>query len=334
MSVVVTDTPPWVQYIATANQTVYVVPYLFFTATDLNVYSRAQGAAISDVADILTYNVNYTVTINPAPAVGGTITLNTPSNLNDIVTIYRNQPDQRLNNYQNGGPFEAPVVNPDFQQIVLMTQQNKFYDSSLAPHYNVNDTPTPVVDTILPVLPPNTSWVKNAAGTAIVAGQAANGVIVPGANGNLASFNGGAIIDSGIPATNVPRILTASIPVTTAQFKNLNAVPIQILPAAGPGKSYLIISLYMVMTYGTIIYANGSPVVLKTNILLRTVDIPAVLFYGNASTFFSAGGAVTNVPTASAGTTPITLGLNGVTDFTAGDSNFLVNVQYTIVNLT
>lgn len=180
MSVVVRDIPPWVQYIATAGQTVFVVNCLFFTETDLNVYSLAPGAVANDVADILTYNVDYTVSINPAPTVGGTITLTVGAVLNTIITIFRNQPDERLNNYQNGGPFEAPVVNPDFQQIVLMTQQNKYYDIMLAPHYNVSATPVVNVDNILPLLPAGSSWRKNSAGTAIEAYTApSGGVVVP-----------------------------------------------------------------------------------------------------------------------------------------------------------
>ena len=171
---------PLVQYTASTGQTVYTFNFQVYYATDLNVYSRTAGTPADDPIQILTYNTQYTVTLNATntpggPYNGGSVTLLTPSNTGDIVTIVRNSPDQRLNYYIDGGLFDAETVNPDFNQIVLQVQQNTLYDTQLTPHYNVNDTPNVPVDCYLPVLPANNIWVKNSTNTAIVAMEFSGG---------------------------------------------------------------------------------------------------------------------------------------------------------------
>lgn len=165
--IVINDITPRIQYYASAGQTVFQFPWPMFYPTDIQVYKRAFISVADDVADILTYVTNYTVTIYPAPAVGGYITLNSPAAANDIITLARAQPDERLNYYINGGQFLAEVVNPDFDKIVLMDQQRQMYDEVIGVHYNVNAVIEPVVDNILPVLPAGTSWRKNSTDTAI-----------------------------------------------------------------------------------------------------------------------------------------------------------------------
>jgi len=168
-ALVVQDINPRVQYIANANQTVFTFNYLAFAPSDIDVYYVPAGTTPSDVSDILTYNLDYTVTLNPQPAVGGSITLLTAANAGDIVTIVRAQLDQRLNYYIDGGLFTATMVNTDFDQEVLMIQQNSMYNTAITPHYNLSDSPDPVIDIYLPLLPPNSVWVKNSNNTAIVA---------------------------------------------------------------------------------------------------------------------------------------------------------------------
>jgi hypothetical protein len=167
-NIIVNDILPRIQYSASASQTVFTFPFLMFFPTDINVYKRLPNAKPDDLVDILTYNIDYTVSINPPPLVGGTITLLVPAAANDIITLVRNQPDQRLNFYIQGGPFTSSMVNFDFDQIILMDQQRQMYDEAVGVHYNLNAIIQPNVDNYLPVLPPSSVWLKNADNTEII----------------------------------------------------------------------------------------------------------------------------------------------------------------------
>lgn len=186
--IIVADLTPRVQYTAGAgNPTVFAYSFPIFAATDLNVYLTPSGSQPNDVTQILTYNVNYTVTNNIAPSVGGSITLMVGANTGDIITIVRNMPDARLNNYIAGGLFQATDVNTDFDRTVFMAQQNKMYDQVVGVHYNLSAEPVIVVDTVLPVLGPGECWVKNNANTEIVATAFSGG---GGGGGGVATVSG------------------------------------------------------------------------------------------------------------------------------------------------
>jgi hypothetical protein len=174
--IIVTDQTPRVQYTAsTGLPTVFIYPFPIFANTDLNVYNTPVGVAADDVTQILVYNVDYTVTNSSPPTVGGTITLTVGAPSGNIITIVRNQPDNRLNNYIAGGLFQATDVNTDFDRTVFMAQQNRMYDLNLGIHYNVSAQPVVVTDTVLPLLGANEIWLKNNANTAIVAYDITNG---------------------------------------------------------------------------------------------------------------------------------------------------------------
>lgn len=180
--IIVTDVTPRIQYTAGGGSpTVFSYPFPIFEDTDLNVYLTPVGSTPDDVVDILVYNVDYTVTNSSPPTVGGIITLTTGATSGDVITIVRNQPDNRLNNYIDGGLFEATDVNTDFDRTVFMAQQNKMYDQTLGIHYNVCAQPVTVVDNVLPVLGANEVWVKNNANNAIttfnIAGGGGGGVV-------------------------------------------------------------------------------------------------------------------------------------------------------------
>lgn len=180
--IIVTDVTPRIQYTAGAGSpTVFSYPFPIFEDTDLNVYLTPVGVDPDDVTQILVYNVDYTVTNSSPPTVGGTITLTTGATSGDVITIVRNQPDDRLNNYIAGGLFEATDVNTDFDRTVFMSQQNKMYDQAVGVHYNLSAQPVAVTDTVLPVLGANEVWVKNNANTAIttynIAGGGSGGVV-------------------------------------------------------------------------------------------------------------------------------------------------------------
>ncbi len=180
---IVTDIPPINQYTAAGGQTVFNFAFLAFAQTDVVAYQTPAGVLPNDATQILTYNVDYTVALNPLPALGGGIILMVGAGAGDTITIVRAMPDNRLNNYIAGGLFQATTVNTDFDRTVLMAQQNKLYDQNVGVHYNLSSTPVVAVDTYLPVLPANSFWMKNAGNTAIVAattfGSGSGSVTVP-----------------------------------------------------------------------------------------------------------------------------------------------------------
>ena len=97
--IIVQDIDPRNQYTAGGGlPTVFAFTFPIFALTDIVVYQTPVGQAPNDVTQVLTYNVDYTVTNNIAPAVGGTITLTIGAPAGDIITIVRDLPDNRLNN--------------------------------------------------------------------------------------------------------------------------------------------------------------------------------------------------------------------------------------------
>lgn len=207
--IIVTDVTPRIQYTAGGGSpTVFSYPFPIFEDTDLNVYLTPVGNTPDDVTDILVYNVGYTVTNSVPPTVGGTITLTTGATSGDVITIVRNQPDNRLNNYIEGGLFEATDVNTDFDRTVFMAQQNKMYDQSIGLHYNVCAQPVIIEDTVLPVLGANEIWAKNNSNDAIVAVPLPGG----GGGGGVSSVTASSPLASSGGAN--PNITIGNIPVT------------------------------------------------------------------------------------------------------------------------
>lgn len=168
--IIVQDITPRNQYTAGGGgPTVFAFTFPIFALTDVVVYRTPVGSSADDVTQILVYNIDYTVTNNVPPAVGGTITLTVGATAGDIITIVRDMPDNRLNNYIDGGLFQATDVNTDFDRTVMMSQQDKMYDKVLGIHYNNSEVITPIVDNVLPLLPANYVWMKNGANTEIIA---------------------------------------------------------------------------------------------------------------------------------------------------------------------
>jgi hypothetical protein len=179
--IIVQDVNPRRQYTAALNQVLYLYDFAIFEPTDLNVYYTPVGTQPNDALNLLTYNVDYTVTNNNPPAVGGSITILLGNNViavaaGDTITIVRNMPYTFTNNFIDGGTLAATDLNTDFDANVMMTQQDKMYDRLLGVHYNnsaiisgSNTPPLNGIDNVIPVLPPNSVWMKNGANNQIVA---------------------------------------------------------------------------------------------------------------------------------------------------------------------
>ncbi|HHT9129523.1 MAG TPA: hypothetical protein ACFYEC_01495 [Candidatus Brocadiaceae bacterium] len=248
--IIVQDIDPRNQYTAGGGlPTVFAFTFPIFALTDIVVYQTPVGQAPNDVTQVLTYNVDYTVTNNIAPAVGGTITLTIGAPAGDIITIVRDLPDNRLNNYVDGGLFQATDVNTDFDRCVMMNQQNKLYKAvpgSIGVGYNNSAVITPIVDNILPLLPANCVWQMNSTHTQIQAvlfnaGQGGGGAVLPTVVNHFATFSNttGTIQDSGFRAPLVDGNAN-DVMITDGAFNTSFTNVVNVLPASISGVNRIV----------------------------------------------------------------------------------------------
>lgn len=168
-AVIIDDILPRSQFIAIAAQTIYSCNWTANYTTDVIVYSRTAAAPVNDVTHkLLTsqYNVTFIGSLNDVR-----VTLITPSTAGDIITIVRATPADRENLYTNTN-FLPSMLNQDFGILTLVDQQNQLVNQQVAPRYNYSAIIQPVIDTILPILDPLSSWRKNQNNTAIEQFQA------------------------------------------------------------------------------------------------------------------------------------------------------------------
>ena len=164
--VIIGDILPYTQATATLNQTVFGTNWTADTASDVVVYVTPSGDAPDDVTQILAYPADYSVDfIGSLQQVQ--VTLVTPSGAGDIVTITRQTPADRMNLYTNTN-FVPSMLNNDFGILTLVDQQAQLVDQKIGPRYNYSAIIVDVVDTILPILGANQTWVKNPSNTAII----------------------------------------------------------------------------------------------------------------------------------------------------------------------
>lgn len=171
--VTINDVEPKTQIIATSGQTVFSTNWTANAASDVVVYARADGESPDDLTQIIDTS-DYSVAFVGADETVE-VTFSSGRTLDDIVTIVRNTPADRLNLYTNTN-FTASMLNQDIGILTLVDQQAQLYNNQVAPHYNLSATPDlgdditgEGGDIYLPVLEANQFWVKNADNTAIEA---------------------------------------------------------------------------------------------------------------------------------------------------------------------
>lgn len=162
--VVIDDIIPRTQLTASASQTVFNTNWTANVASDVNVYARATGVTPDDATQLVDpslYNVTF---------IGGSqtvrVTFLSGRSLNDIITIVRNTPADRMNLYINTN-FVPSMLNEDFGILTLVDQQAQMYDTVVNPGYNVSATIADK-DKILPILGANQVWAMNATNDAII----------------------------------------------------------------------------------------------------------------------------------------------------------------------
>lgn len=164
---IVNPTLPWVQYVATAAQTVFIVPFLFINDSDLAVYLRADANTTPDDSiQKLDLNIDYTVT-GQAQSIGGQITLTNPASAGNIVTILDNALIERLTNFVDGALIKPSSLDFQIDRLVALIKQVNMFNEKLTPRYWSNSTPNNNTDLRLPILEPLTIWRKNQANTEI-----------------------------------------------------------------------------------------------------------------------------------------------------------------------
>lgn len=164
--VVIGDILPYTQAVAILNQTIFGTNWTANAFSDVVVYVTPFGDAPDDFTQILQYPADYSV-IFVGAELEVQVTLVTPSGAGDIVTITRQTPADRMNLYTNTN-FLPTMLNNDFGILTLVDQQAQLVNQLIGPRYNYSAIIIDVIDTILPILGENETWVKNSNNTAII----------------------------------------------------------------------------------------------------------------------------------------------------------------------
>ena len=101
------------QYTATSGQTVFA--YTFEIVDKSHIVVLQNGVTLSEGADYAVSDVG-----NDS---GGNVTLTVGASTSDILTLYRDMPHSRTQNYTNSGDFLASEVNADFDSLWLAGEQ-------------------------------------------------------------------------------------------------------------------------------------------------------------------------------------------------------------------
>ena len=110
------------QYSATSGQTVFAYTFEIVDKDDIVVLKN--GTTLSEGS-------NYTVS-NVGNDSGGNVTLSAGATAGDILTLYRDMPYSRTQNYTNSGDFLASEVNSDFDNLWLAGEQtNRSFSQSI-----------------------------------------------------------------------------------------------------------------------------------------------------------------------------------------------------------
>lgn len=174
----INTTPARVQYTATSGQTAFTVTFVFSVDTDLLVYLTPVGSEADDTADLLTLTTDYTVTGAGYSSSTRTVTLVTPATSGDTITIVRNKALTRTTDFVVGGAFTASDLNAQFDDLVVMVQDNRMLMEQLGLLYQYSQILNASrSQNVLPKLPNNDSvnipiWTTNSVGD-LVAGTLA-----------------------------------------------------------------------------------------------------------------------------------------------------------------
>lgn len=208
---IINDVPPYTPGVAVGGQTVFGTNWTANYETDVVVYYTPVGVPANDATQILSYPSQFSVTfVGDQQQVQ--VTLVTPANLGDRITITRMTPADRENLYTNTN-FTPTMLNQDFGILTLVDQQAQLVNQLIGPRYNYSAIIQPVIDTILPILPANHLWAKNDDNTAIIAVDIegiSSGVVNPASANEIAYYITDGNEVSGLPTANNGVLITSS----------------------------------------------------------------------------------------------------------------------------
>lgn len=104
---------PRIAYTATAGQTLFTVPFIFFDSVDLLVYQNEV---------LLTLGTNYTVSGAEASN-GGVVTLLVGATLGDAIAIVRDVAIIQTTHFPPSGPFDIAAANFQNSKLIAIDQQ-------------------------------------------------------------------------------------------------------------------------------------------------------------------------------------------------------------------
>lgn len=159
----INDVPQRIQYLATAGQTQFSIPFPFFQNSFIVVWQ--DGVQIFPGAS----PGQYLISGAGSPS-GGLITLVTPALVNSIITIQGEMPIDRTSIYSATiSNLTGSDLNGDFNREVVMLQQlnttQQFLQLQYAPWELVSQDVTVTRDRYLPILAPQQVFRMNEAGT-------------------------------------------------------------------------------------------------------------------------------------------------------------------------
>lgn len=109
----VSSVAPRIAYTATASQTLFAVPFVFFENADLLVYQN-------DV--LLTLDTDYTVS-GAEDETGGAVVLLTGATVGNAIMITRDVAIVQSSHIPPSGPLDVPAINIQFSKLIAIDQQ-------------------------------------------------------------------------------------------------------------------------------------------------------------------------------------------------------------------
>ncbi len=161
----INDVPQRIQYLATAGQTQFSIPFPFFQNNYVVVWQ--DGVQLFPGAS----PGQYGITGAGSPS-GGLLTLVTPALINSIITIEGIMPIDRTSIYSATiSNLTGSDLNGDFNREVVMIKQiettQAFLQLQYAPWAVISQDQTVTKDRYIPLLPALGAWRMNEAATAI-----------------------------------------------------------------------------------------------------------------------------------------------------------------------
>lgn len=115
-------------YTAGAGQTIFTFTFQIFENDEIQVYQNGL---------LLALGIDYTVTIDTLPSIGGSITLTSGATAGATISLVQAIPFTRLISYQTDGDWQADTVNADFNRLYTLLVQA--FGTSSDPNDQISD---------------------------------------------------------------------------------------------------------------------------------------------------------------------------------------------------